>query len=96
VAVVGGTVVGTADMVVVENLTHGGRPWVIVENVVVDEAHRGEGVGKALMAEVVDEARRRDCFKVQLLSLEHRLGAHAFYRSLGFGTMAQGFRLYLD
>ena len=96
VAVAAGAVVGTADMVVVANLTHGAHPWVIVENVVVDETVRGTGVGKALMAEVVDRARAAGAYKIQLLSRTHRTEAHAFYRSLGFGSSAVGFRRYLD
>jgi N-acetylglutamate synthase-like GNAT family acetyltransferase len=44
-----GKVLGTADVVVARNLTHGGRPWAIVENVVVDADQRGGGIGKLLM-----------------------------------------------
>jgi GNAT superfamily N-acetyltransferase len=91
-----GIVVGTADMLLVENLTYGGRPWVIVENVVVDQKHRGQGVGTALVGEVLQRARDAHCCKIQLLSLKHRKDAHKFYRSFGFQTVAEGFRMYLD
>lgn len=92
-----GPVVGTADVVIVEgNLTHRGRPWAIVENVVVAEASRRHGVGRALLEEAVESARRRGCYKVQLLSAKARHEAHAFYRSLGFEPVAEGFRTYLD
>ena len=40
VATIDGVVVGTADLLVVQNLTHGCRPWAIVENVVVDDGKR--------------------------------------------------------
>ena len=96
VAEAGGAVVGTADVVVVDNLTHGGRPWAIVENVVVDERWRGLGVGHALMDEVVARARRRGCYKVQLLSRVERVDAHRFYEDLGFDRSAEGFRRYLE
>lgn len=92
VAESGGAVVGTADAVVVDNLTHGGRPWAVVENVVVDERWRGRGVGHALMDEVVDRARRRGCYKVQLLSRAERADAHRFYEGLGFARSSEGFR----
>src|ERR1700683_238595 len=55
VAEVDENVVGTADLLIVPNLTHGGAPWAIVENVVVNEGARRRGVGSALM----DEAVRR-------------------------------------
>lgn len=96
VAVGRGDVVGTADVVLVDNLTHRGRPWAMVENVVVDEARRGQGVGRALMAEVVARARRRSCYKVQLLSRTDRHQAHRFYEAVGFRPAATGFRLYLE
>ncbi len=96
VATLDGAVVGTADMVVVSNLTHGARPWAAVENVVVDEAHRGAGVGRSLMVEVLRRCEASGCFKVQLLSRRHRHDAHRFYRGLGFEPSAEGFRLYLE
>jgi ribosomal protein S18 acetylase RimI-like enzyme len=96
VATTGGIVTGTADMLIVENLTYGGRPWVIVENVVVDQKCRRHGVGRALFEEVLRRASEAHCCKVQLLSLKHRKDAHEFYRSLGFQSLAEGFRLYLD
>jgi GNAT superfamily N-acetyltransferase len=96
VAVSDGDVVGTADMTVVSNLTHHGRPWAVVENVVVDEGWRSQGVGRALMDELVKLARGRSCYKVQLLSLKYRHDAHRFYQSIGFEALAEGFRIYLD
>jgi GNAT superfamily N-acetyltransferase len=91
-----GVVVGTADVLVVANLTHRGRPWAIVENLVVDDAHRHGGIGRLLMEWVVDHCRRAGCYKVQLLSRKDRAGAHAFYRALGFSAAAEGFRRYFD
>lgn len=96
VANVDGVVVGTADLIVVANLSHGGAPWAIVENMVVRPDARGGGVGRALLEEILRRARAADCYMVQLLSLEHRLDAHAFYRRLAFEPVAEGFRVYLD
>jgi len=96
VASVNGEVVGTADLLIVENLTHGARPWGIVENVVVARAHRGTGIGSAVLEHLIGIARDAGCYKVQLLSGNHRRGAHAFYRAIGFEAVAEGFKLYLD
>jgi ribosomal protein S18 acetylase RimI-like enzyme len=96
VAVLDERVLGTMDLLVVPNLTHEGRPWAIVENVVVSEAVRGRGVGRALMQRLIELARAAGCYKVQLISGKHRTEAHAFYRSLGFGPVAEGFKLYLE
>jgi GNAT superfamily N-acetyltransferase len=89
-------VVGTADLVIVDNLTHDGAPWAIIENVVVTETCRGRGVGRSLMTAIEGRCRAAGCYKVQLLSRNHREDAHAFYRALGFEESALGFRKYLD
>jgi GNAT superfamily N-acetyltransferase len=89
-------VIGTADMLIVANLTHHGRPWAVVENVIVDRRHRRGGVGTALMSEITHRCRDAGCYKVQLLSRRDRRGAHAFYERLGFAAAAEGFRLYFD
>lgn len=85
---------GIVDLLVVPNLTHGGSPWAIVENLVVDSDRRRNGIGQALMREVIERAKRAGCYKVQLMSNVRREGAHDFYRSLGFEENAQGFRIY--
>ena len=41
--------VGTADVLVVPNLTHDGAAWALVDNVVVDPGWRRRGVGRALL-----------------------------------------------
>lgn len=94
VAEEGGSLDGVLDLIVVENLTHGGAPWAIVENLVVDSGGRRRGIGKALMEEAVARAQRAGCYKVQLLSNVLRGEAHHFYGALGFKPNAQGFRLY--
>lgn len=96
VAVSGGRLVGTADLLVVANLTHRGEPWAIVENVVVSETARRKGVGRALMEHLIGIARAAGCFKLQLISGKHRPQAHAFYRSLGLDAVAEGFKIYFD
>ena len=90
-----GVVVGTMVLLVVPNLSHGARPWAIVENMVVDERYHRQGIGRLLMEEAITRARQAGCYKIQLLSNKKRRQAHKFYRSLGFETSAHGFRLYL-
>lgn len=96
VATVDHEVVATGDLIVVPNMTHGGHPWAAVENVVVDEAWRHRGIGRALFDEIDALTRDAGCYMVQLLSLDHRLEAHAFYAAIGYAPMARGFRHYLD
>jgi len=89
-------IAGTLDLLVVRNVTHQGRPWAIVENMVVSEQYRRRGIGAALIVEALERAKQAHCYKVQLLSAKYRVEAHDFYRSLGFEAVAEGFRFYIE
>jgi GNAT superfamily N-acetyltransferase len=91
-----GRVIGTADMIIVPNLTHDGRPWAMIENIIVQPERRRSGVARSLLDEVFARARAANCYKVQLMSNQKREEAHSFYGALGFAPSAQGFRLYLE
>jgi GNAT superfamily N-acetyltransferase len=60
---------------------------VEVAALVVDEASRGRGVGKALMANAEAWARERGCQAVSLRSNVKRQGAHDFYQALGYSIV---------
>lgn len=96
VALLDGQLVGTADLLLVANLTHRGEPWAIVENVIVAGSARRTGVGRALMAHLIELARGAGCYKLQLVSGKQRAQAHAFYRSMGLDAVAEGFKIYFD
>ncbi len=51
---------------------------------VVDESCRGSGIGKQLVAAVESWAQAQGCEAVALHSHTGRLGAHAFYRGIGY------------
>ncbi|HMI29989.1 MAG TPA: GNAT family N-acetyltransferase [Gaiellaceae bacterium] len=59
------------------------RPAAKIGALVVDEGHRGQGVGRALMQALEDEARLRGCELLFLTTAERRDDAHAFYEHVG-------------
>lgn len=59
------------------------RPAAKIAALVVDEAHRGHGVGRALVQAMEDEARTRGCELLFLTTAERRDDAHAFYERVG-------------
>lgn len=91
-----GEIVGTADLLIVPNLMRNGAPWAILENVVVTQRLRRQGIGRALLKEAIRQARDAGSYKLQLLSNKHRTDAHSFYESVGFVANAEGFRLYFE
>jgi N-acetylglutamate synthase-like GNAT family acetyltransferase len=90
-----GSVVGTAAMVIVPNLGHNGTPYALVENVVIDEAVRGQRHGETLLRYIINAARTAGCYKVVLTSRKRRTDAHRFYERLGFDATSEGFRYTL-
>ena len=87
-------VVGTVFLQITPNLSHGARPWAVLENLVVDGQYRRQGIGRLLVEYALTQAREAGCYKVQLLSSNTRHEAHRFYRAVGFDGTATGFRLY--
>ena len=58
------------------------RAWI--EDVVVDSAARGHGVGEALNQAAILEARHRGAITVELTSRPSREAANRLYQRLGF------------
>lgn len=58
------------------------KAWI--EDVVVDEAGRGRGVGALLNTAAINEARRRGAKHVNLTSRPSREAANRLYQRLGF------------
>lgn len=96
VGLVDETVAGTADMIMVNNLSRGGRPWATVENVVVDPAYRRRGLARKMMLHLMNEATNAGCYKVQLISHSRRIEAHRLYETLRFDAPVRGFRKYIS
>lgn len=90
-----GEVVGSLYLVMPPNVTHAGRPWSVIENVIVDEARRRRGIGRALMDRALHIARQGGCYKVFLGSNVKRSDAHEFYRAVGFHVHGPVFRVDL-
>jgi len=65
--------------------TFAGAPVVNVHDLAVDPAHRGRGIGKALLSAVEAEARGRGACKVTLEVLSGNERAKGLYLALGYG-----------
>ncbi len=81
-AVSGGRVVGWVHAHVVRLLES--DAFAELGGLVVDESHRGQGVGRKLMEKVEDWARQKGCGNVSIRSNVTRLEAHNFYAACGY------------
>lgn len=94
VALDGERVIGVFALLIMDNLGHLGTPSAILEDVVVAEGLRGQGVGKRMMEYAHDLCRRKGCYKMTFSSNINREAAHRFYESLGFRR--HGYSFYVD
>jgi GNAT superfamily N-acetyltransferase len=91
-----GREVARAYLYLAENDLHPGRWFGLLEDVFVDESGRGRGLGTALVRHVIEEARRRGCYKLIATSRHERTRVHDLYRQLGFEDWGREFRLNFD
>ena len=67
-----------------------------IEDVFVDEAARGKGLGRALVVEALQRARERGCGRAELDVDVVNEPARALYRALGFRDKSEGGSLLLQ
>jgi GNAT superfamily N-acetyltransferase len=82
-----GRIIGTCTLIVRDCLWLQGDVAYICD-LVVDQEHRGAGVGTTLVEKAVAIARERGCRRVELDSGFHRTAAHQFYERRGFEKRA--------
>ena len=90
VAELDGAVVGLAQLHVSPALEHD-RPTAKLAALIVDESHRGGGIGRTLVEAMEAEARDRRCELLFLTTAARRDEAHAFYRRVGLEETGKRF-----
>jgi len=71
-------------------------PFMLIENVIVSEKFRGQGIGRELMAKIESIAVERGCSYIIFVSGSKRKEAHKFYESIGYDPgEAKGFKKIL-
>lgn len=96
IAELDGQVVGTFQLTFIRQLSYGGCRIAQLESVHVHSSSRSRGVGRAMLTWAIDEARRRNCLRIQLTTNVKRDRAHRFYERLGFTASHKGMKLYLE
>ncbi len=76
--------VSSCTIMVIPNLTRGGRPYAVIENVVTEVAHRRQGWGSALLAHALRFAWAQGCYKVMLMTGRRDEATLRFYEAAGF------------
>lgn len=90
-----GEVISTLQMTYIPGLTYQGSIRVLVEAVRVRDELTGKGIGKQMMEYVVQRAKERDAYIIQLTSNKQRPDAIRFYARLGFEASHEGMKMFL-
>ncbi len=88
-------IVGCLQLTMIAGLSRLGATRAQIEGVRVAAAHRGEGIGEALIQDAIARARAAGCALVQLTTDATRVDARRFYERLGFEATHLGMKLAL-
>lgn len=69
------------------------RPFGFMEDVMVDESLRGQGMGSEIVNALVAEAKKRNCYKIIATSRYSRPKVHELYQHLGWQDHGKEFRI---
>ena len=81
-----GQIASSCVCVIVPNLTHGQRPYALIENVVTDEKHRKKGLATACLDYARALAEKENCYKMMLLTGSKEEATLNFYRKAGYNS----------
>lgn len=68
------------------------RPFLLVENMIVDKAFRKNGIGHMLLSKLEDRAKERECTQMLLVTEIDRIDACNFYEKYGFQKNNKGYK----
>ena len=81
-----GRIVSSCTCIVVPNLTRGGLPYALVENVVTNIDYRGRHLASACLEYAGKIAEENECYKIMLITGSHDPKTHDFYRNAGYSS----------
>lgn len=81
-----GKIVSSCVCVIIPNLTHGQRPYALIENVVTDCEYRRRGLATACLNYAGHIAEKENCYKLMLLTGSKEQATLDFYKQAGYNS----------
>jgi GNAT superfamily N-acetyltransferase len=69
------------------------EPFALLEDVFVEEPHRGKGNGSMIIEAAIEEARKKNCYKLICTSRHAKEEVHKLYQKHGFKNHGIEFRM---
>ncbi len=86
-----GEIAGRAFLYILYNDLHV-EPFALLEDLFVQEEHRGKGIGKELVQAAIAEAKSQGCYKLIFTARNSKPETQAWYKRLGFKEWGKEFR----
>jgi ribosomal protein S18 acetylase RimI-like enzyme len=83
-AILDNQLAGSVQGIICDELYGTCRPFMVIENFIVDSTLRRKGIGKALFVEIEKYAIKNNCHQIVLVTENDRYDACRFYESVGF------------
>jgi ribosomal protein S18 acetylase RimI-like enzyme len=78
--------VSSCVIVIVENLTHGQRPYAVIENVITHPDYRKQGYASRILSAAREIAVQNNCYKIMLMTSAKTESTLHFYRRAGYNS----------
>lgn len=79
-------VIGVVGLRICEDPLNTGKPWGLINNLVVEEDYRGLGIGTDILDRVEMVAKKKKCETVALWSLTSNKKNKSFYETAGYSA----------
>ncbi len=79
-----GEIVSSCVCVIIQNLTHHGQPYAVIENVITDEMYRKRGLATACLNYAKELAQMSNCYKIMLMTGAKDTSTLDFYEQAGY------------
>jgi PhnO protein len=94
VAISNGKIVGILTSEIQTKL-HRAKKQSFIEDLIVEKNYRNNGIGKELLQNAIEYAKKQDCEVVELTCYLQNDNAHRFYENNGFIKHSYKFKKYL-
>ena len=85
-AEIDGQIISSCVLIIVPNLTHGQRPYGLVENVVTHPRYRRQGYAAKVLRQARAIAQKNRCYKIMLLTGAKEEATLRFYEKAGYNS----------